>query len=393
MKKHITALSAAVLLLASVFAGCASVDGEPANKTSGDIFASVPTSVSNAALPPAEVSSTPGEEVKDFPTKAKIYKQKKMLFIEEQLTSLFLDTPQKVDTGYDHYIRYESDTEIGILTDGDYLNVYTPASKTYDMVYESGFLEFNGNEGYEDGTHDFATREEILEQVKDLLWDTFGIPREELYVREFYAVKKETVELYKEEVFKEANAPVTSSNALQHDKWADVVEELKTISGKDYYYLNLGFYIDGNPYYSGGGFFYGHDDFTSSIMSYRADIIYTEDGIEKITLGNITETDISGAQEVDIISPDEAKALIQQKYDSIIFDGEIDIYDMQFVYLPIPQNNLGEIRLNFEARPYYAFYCWRTENYNGEQITYYNDIIYFDAVTGKEFATERINIG
>lgn len=387
MKKHITALSAAVLLLASVLTGCASVDGEPANKTSGDIFASVPSTVSNVTSTTGEVSSTPGEEVKDFPTKAKIYKQKRKQFSEEQLISLFSETPKKVETGFDEQIEYETETETGYIDDGVSLGFYTPAGLRYSMICDYGFLEENGIEGYEDGTHDFATREEILEKIEDLM-DTFGIPREDWYALEFYAVKKETVDLYKEAVFKEANEPATSSNEAAHS-WVQVIaENLKNTPSKDYYYISLGFYIDGNPYYSGKTFGYSND-LSVEILGYTADIVYTEDGIEDIMLVNIYETDISGAQEADVISPDEAKALIRQKYDGIILDGETDIYDMQFVYLPIPQNVLGEVFLNFEARPHYAFFCWRTENHNGEQTTY-NEIIYFDAVTGKEFATETI---
>lgn len=393
-KKRILVVSVVVLLIAASLCGCADVDGNVTStnlgnnsgQTSGLGSASTGES-SNVSISDGKLGETP-EEISSFPTKGKIYKQKRKQFSEEQLISFFSDVPQKIDTGFEYYIRYESDIEIGFITDGNYFRFYTPAGSTYGSICASSFLEENNIEGCEDGMHDFSTREEILEQVKDLLWRKWGIPQEDWYAREFYAVKKETVESYKEAVFQQADEPVTSSNEYEQDKWAALAEKLKTIPSKDYYYISLGFIIDGNPYYSGEGFYYGQDE-SAVIMSYIADIVYTEKGIESITLSNVNETDTSGAQEVDIISPDEAKALIQQKYDSIIFDGEIDIYDMQFVYLPIPQNDLGEYHSNFEVRPFYAFYCRLTENYNGDTITT-SQITYFDAVTGKEFASERI---
>ena len=394
MKRKLLAVSVAVLLIATSLCGCADVDGNVTSsnlennlgQTSGLASAPIEES-SNVTIPNGGTGQT-SDGISSIPTKGKIYKQKRKQFSEEQLISLFSDTPQKVERGYDNEIYYETDTEMGYIDNGSNFGFYTPAGSTYGSICASSFLELNGVEGYEDGAHDFATREEILAQVKDLLWDKFGIPQEDWYTREFYAVKKETVESYKEAVFQQANVPVTSSNEYEQDKWAALAEELKNIPGKDYYYISLGFNIDGNPYYSGGGFYYGQEE-SSLIMGYIADFVYTENGIENIVLVNINETDMLSAQEADVISPDEAKVLIQQKYDSIIFDGEIDIYDMQFVYLPIPQNDLGEYHLNFEARPFYAFYCKLTENYNGEQITS-NEISYFDAVTGKEFGSEPI---
>ena len=175
MRKHTTTLSAAVLLLVSVLTACANVDGETANKSSGNVLASVSASVSDVTSPPAEVSSTPGEEIKDIPTKGKIYKQKRKQFSEEQLISFFSDTPKKIDTGSEFYIRYESDTEIGFITDGNYFRFYTPAGSTYGSICASSFLEENGIEGYEDETLGFSTREEILEQLKDLLWNKWGV--------------------------------------------------------------------------------------------------------------------------------------------------------------------------------------------------------------------------
>ena len=81
-----------------------------------------------------------------------------------------------------------------------------------------------------------------------------------------------------------------------------------------------------------------------------------------------------------------------KKYDDIIFDGEVEVRNIELVYMPIPQNDLGEIADRFETRPFYAFYCTITEERGGKTVSE-KIISYFDAVTGDEFATEQIMLG
>ena len=387
-KNRFLATVISVFLIGCLSCGCADVEGISKNhsaieQTSGLVSNSIDDFI-NSTISDGGMSVS-FEENNNIPTKCKIYKQKAKQFNEKQLLELFSGEPQKVTTVTEDEIKYITSTEMGFISEGTYLSYSTlDGARYYGMCVSS----FDGVDGYKDGTLDFSTRDEVLDQVGTIMQSNFGIMQSEWYVDKFYAVKKETVDLYKEMVYQQANEDVTSSNEFEQAKWRELAEALEEIRSEDYYYISLNFKIDNIPVYPGDGFFY-NTDITSLILGNIADVVYTKNGVESIAIGYLNETDVSSAEELDIISSDEAKYLIQQKYDDIIFDGEIEIYDMQFVYLPIPKNNLGDYFINFETRPFYAFYCKQVESNNGEMITS-NFISYFDAVTGKEFGVEQI---
>lgn len=387
MKKNniFLAEAAAVIFMTASLCGCADVDGEKSpvsEQTADSTGESSNVSISNGKI------SVSFEETSTAPANCKIYKQKRKKFSEEQLLSFFSGSPEKVDSNSKNDIKYETDTEMGFISEGEYFMYSTLAGSKYQAICDSSFLEYNNVDGYTNGTLDFATRDEVLNKVKAILRDKFGIAEKDCFSDKFYAVKKENVDFYKESINEESNKPVTSENEREMAKLKEQAENLKKIPSEDYYYISMGFKIDDIPLYPGWGFQYGTAD-SDMIMGYKAAVVYTKNGIEFITIYNLNETNLSSAEDVNIISSDEAWALIRQKFDGIIMDGEIEIYDMQFVYLPIPQNNLDDYFTNFEARPFYAFYWKQTKNYSGEIITS-NFISYFDAVTGTEFATEPI---
>lgn len=385
MKKNRFLVGAVAALIFSVsLCGCANVDGEVSTAVSqqtSEMISSLTDGSFDEFFSGGETSGAVGDN-SAFPTKCKIYKQTRKQFSEEQLLSFFRSTPQKGENYVGDTIHYENDVEVGYITNG-MLRYSTLAGGKYGSICNSSFFEDNNIEGYADETLDFASRDETFEKVSAVLEEKFGIPQRECFAEKFYAVKKENVDLYKESLFEEANKPETSSNELELAKLKEQAEKLRKIPSEDYYYISLGFKLDGIPYYDGNGFCFGLDD-SSVILNYTAYVVYTKNGIESIYLINENETEVSSAEETDIIAPDEAQALIRKKYDGIILDGDVKIYDMQFIYLPIPQNDLGNYFTNFELRPFYAFYCRETGNSKGEYISY------IDAVTGSEFGTEPI---
>lgn len=385
--KLLTSVVLAVGIAVSL-CGCADVNGGGTAITSGtnsnQTFESYPTETNTSSTSSKVIGET-SEETGSFPTKCKIYKQTMKLFTEEQLLSLFFGTPEKVETHSEGHIEYKTDTESGFVDDEGYLHFATPAGNKFDTICEMNFLAENNIEGYENEELDFATRDEVLEQVKTLTRDKFGLAPEDLYVKRFYAVKKETFELYKQMVFQEADKPATSGNTYEHKKLNEEAAALKEITGDDYYFISLDFKMDNIPTYSGGAFYYAPNS-SNAIIGSKCIIVFTKNGIEYVAMNNIRDTDKASAEEADIISPDEARALMQQKIDSVIWDGEIEGYDMRLAYLPIPQNDLGEYFTNFETRPYYAFYYSMPEKVN-DSVIYSNAITYFDAVTGAELGT------
>ncbi len=388
-----TKLSAAIItvLTAVSLCGCANVDGEKPTAPSSEVSQQTSEMISSLTdgsfdelFYGGETSGATGDN-SAFPTKCKIYKQTMKLFTEEQLISLFSETPERTEDGYGH-IFFKTDREDGLMDGEGYLRFATPAGNKFETICATDFLKENNIEGYEDEELEFATRAEVLEQLKTLLRDNFGVAPEDWYVQEFYGVKKETVDLYKEELLKEANEPVTSDNVYEHEKVNEWAKAWKTISGDDYYFISLGIKIDDIPTYSGGLFFYGPND-GSAISANMSKFVFTKNGIEYAVFNYMRETDKASAEEADIISPDEARALMRQKIDSVIWDGEIEIYDMKMVYLPIPQNDLEDVNTNFDTRPFYAFYYSMPEKVDDKVI--FSDVVtYFDAVTGEELGTE-----
>ena len=385
MRKNRFLVGAVAALIFSVsLCGCADVDGEVSTAVSqqtSEMISSLTDGSFDELFSVGETSSVVGDN-SSFPTKCKIYKQTRKQFSEEQLLSLFRSTPQKGENYVGDTIHYENDVEVGYITNG-MLRYSTLAGGKYGSICNSSFFEDNNIEGYADGTLDFASRDETFEKVSAVLKEKFGIAQEECFAEKFYAVKKENFELYKESIIEEANKPETSSNEFELAKLRVQAEKLRNIPSEDYYYISLGFKLDGIPYYDGNGFYFGQDE-GSVILNNNAYVVYTKNGIEAIYLINVTETDVSSGTETELIGVDAAWEIIQGKYNGIILDGEVKIYDMQFVYLPIPQNDLGNYFTNFELRPFYAFYCMETGNNEGEYISY------IDAVTGSEFGTVPI---
>lgn len=386
-KRFFIGAVAALTFLVSL-CGCANVDGEVSTAPSSavsqqttEMISSITDGSLDELFSGGETSGAVGDN-SVFPTKCKIYKQTKKQFSEEQLLSFFRSTPQKGENYVGDIIHYENDAEVGYITDGMF-RYSTLAGGKYGSICNSSFLEYNNIEGYADGTLDFASRDEALEQVGAVLEEKFGIKRENWFGEKIYAVKKENVDFYKQSIFEEANQPETSANELELAKLKEQAEKLKTIPSEDYYYISLGFKLDDIPYYNGKGFFFGQDG-GSIILNYTVYVVVTPNGIEAICLINVNETDVSSGTETELIGADAAWEIIREKYDGIILDSDVKIYDMQFVYLPIPQNDLENYFTNFELRPFYAFYCKETGNNESEYISY------IDAVTGSELGTAPI---
>lgn len=331
------------------------------------------------------VGEMTSDGMNSFPEKCKIYKQTSIKFTEEQLLLLFPETAEKAEDNNGR-ISYRTATEKGVVDNEGTLLYYTLAGDKFDTICATDYFEDIRNADYEEGELDFATREETLKQVEILTWDLLGLSPNDWYTEKFYAVKKEVFEKYKQAIIEEAASPETKKSEYLTETLNAEVEVLNKITGEDYYFLSIGFKLDEIKTYPGGIFYYAPGN-SNAVIGSMCTIVFTENGVEYAYFGNIRDTETAGAEDVDIISPDEAKVLMQKKIDSVIWQGEVEIYYMQLMYLPIPQNNLGEYFTNFETRPYYAFYYKVPEKFE-DTIIISNQITYFDAVTGEELGTE-----
>lgn len=390
-----TLIAGTILLVATLLSGCS---GEMTSSSLVDSEYNS-SSLSNVTSNSSTVSISDGEirttidESKSFPSKAKIYNQKRKNFSDEQLLALFDGEPQKKNSGNPDYIVYETNEQNGFLYDEKNLTFYTKAGDLYDSVYTD--LSNAGDYTYLNDTSDlnFAPRDEALEQIRKKLQNDFEIAPNEWEPMEFFAVTKDGVDHYKKMIEVTANASITENeSSIDFDERAKAKErfdEIRQIPSEDFYYIKLKFKIDDIPVFWNGVFNYGANA-GYTISGPEGYLVYTKSGIEYIALYFLNETDNSAGvpEESELIGVDKAKELLLQKYNDIIFDGEIAIYDVDLVYMPMPQNNLGNYYENFETRPFYVFYGKQTQIANDKVYTF-NFTAYYDAVTGKDLGVQQ----
>ncbi len=360
--------------------GCADVDGSSSSVLKQDEQSSGNGSSVESV---ADDVSEKVVEKQEYPTKCKIYRQTAKNFTEEQLLSFFSETPERTYYSESKTAVYTAETELGNVGENS-LNFLTDTGSLCMMAYGAVY-----GEGIEEKTQnfDFASRDEIfgkaVEKLKEL-----GVSEGDWYINKLYAVSADDLEKFKEEQIKSVKNNPYNLNESELQKEIEAAERIAKRKSKDFYYIQLRPEFDKIPTYTGSTVCYGNGDYF--VVPASCEICYSEDGIESFSVSNIAETQTF--EEVEIIPFDKAKALILKKYDDIIFDGEVAVNSIELVYMPIPQNDLGEISSRFEARPFFAFYCTITEERGGNTISE-NITTYFDAVTGDEFATEQIMLG
>ena len=379
MKNRIFAAIFALCTAASL-CGCADVDGNNSSVLKQDEQSS--GNVLSGESAADDVSDNVGEK-QEYPTKCKIYRQTAVNFTEEQLLSFFSETPERTYYSESNTAVYTAETELG-NTSGTSLNFLTDTGSLCMMAYGAVY-----GEGIEEKTQnfDFASRDEIFGKAVEKLKD-FGVSEVDWYINKLFAVSAGDLEKFKEKEINSAKENPFHLNESELQKEIEAAERIAKRKSKDFYYIELRPEFDKIHTYSGYTVCYGNGDYF--VVPASCVMCYSEDGIESFSVNNIAETQTS--EDVVIIPFDKAKELILKKYDDIIFDGEVEVNNIELVYMPIPQNNLGQIADKFETRPFYAFYCTITEERDGKTISE-NITTYFDAVTGDEFATEQIMLG
>lgn len=385
MNKKTIFTSVITLSLVIAFSGCANVDGEPTLKSSSNTSI-MPSEISNSFVDSslAEDENSLHNNQVEYPMKCKVYNQTTKIFTEEQLLSFFSEKPTRSYNDITNTAIYESETERGNtrLTN---LNFSTDAGVLCMMAYGETY-----GEGIytNDDELDNVSREATLEKVKNLMME-FGFSPEDWFVSRLYSINANLLNSFKEKTYKSLTESLDenpySLDESEIEEQINQAERIQSRPSKDFYYIDIRFKIDEIPVYPEGTLYRGEG---YSVSPSSCQICFSKDGIEYISISNVHVT--KSSEEVKLMEFDEARELISKKYNEIIFEGEVEVNDMELVYIPIPQNGLDDYGQIYETYPFYAFRCKITEVYNGENLVT-NNITYFDAVTGKEFATEQLS--
>lgn len=401
MKKQgsLFALTAAVLAVS--LCGCGNVDGAVSPANSGGAAALTSEIVSGLTDSSSDLPGISGSAIvvnsdigsnTEFPGKCKIYKASSVKFTDEQLFDFFnarpeCGTPQKSQYYTDEYHRYEADGCLGYINCDDCFLFQTDTGSFYDSVHY--FLAQLDNPGKKYmstyGDLDFASRDEALKAVQTELSERFGIMPDEWWAFEFDAVKKEGVEEFKKQAYRNAYEPEKVYEGDDREKEKQQYERIKDLDTDDYYYFNIKYKADNIPIFQGGLLDFGEIGTGRVVCGTMSYLVYGRNGIEYILISPAYKVGAS-SEYTELIPADRARGLLQKKYDDLITDKQIEVLDMNLSYLPIPQNTLGEYGKNFELRPYYGFCANETEVYEGKTYSY-KTFTYFDAVTGEELAS------
>lgn len=410
MKKHCSLFAVLTAALTVSVCGCGNVDGISSSASSGSIAEQTASLMSGltesssdlSGLTSSAVNSEVGSST-EFPSKCKIYKQTSVQFTDEQLFDWFdrfpeCGEPQKSEYYSGEYHRYEADGCEGYINDGDCFAFWTNAGNFYSSYYSSvsSQPENDPDRVYmsADGELDFASRDEVLKKIQTELEESFGIMPGEWWALEFSAVKKEGLEAYKQGAYESAyentddtDDPDNPGAAVLREKEKEYYENIKDQPARDFYHIEIRYKVDDIPIFYGGFLNIDGTRLGRSVSGTISSVIYTERGIEDIVISPAYETDFSDYTEAELLPAEQARGLLQKKYEDIISDSVPKVDDMKLMYLPIPQNDLGEYGTSYELRPYYVLYSTETEVYEGETFVYRVET-YFDAVTGDELASQ-----
>lgn len=410
MKKQNSLFAVLTAALTVSVCGCGNVDGISPPASSGSIAEQTSSLMSGltesssdlSGLTSSAVNSEVGSST-EFPNKCKIYKQTSVQFTDEQLFDWFdrfpeCGEPQKSEYYSGEYHRYEADGCEGYISDGNCFSFWTKAGNFYDSYYSSvSSRPYNDPDRVymsADGELDFASRDEVLQNLRTELAESFGIMPEEWWALEFSAVKKEGLEAYKQSAYESAYGNTDDTDdtdnpgtAVRREKEKEYYERIKDQPARDFYHIEIRYKVDDIPIFYGGILDIDKNLMGRAVFSTISSIVYTERGIEDIVISPAYETDFSDYTEAELLPAEQARGLLQKKYEDIISDSVPEVDDMKLIYLPIPQNDLGEYSKRYELRPHYVLYSTETEVFEGETIVYQVET-YFDAVTGIELASQ-----
>jgi len=298
-----------------------------------------------------------------FPAKAYSYKAQNKQFGESQMIPLFLNTPEKHTEGT--RINFELGNQHGII-DNNFFFYYTDSGTRYDDAAAFLIRDYYAKKNYLNAASefDFKSRGEAMNDINKTL-TSMGFDTDKLSAVNYYGISKEAVEYYNKN--EEESIKNTDTDSVNPD---------------DFYYLELCVKADNLPIYSGGVLYFGSNP-DDSLSGTRFKIIYTEKGIEFMSVMFFYEATEKASGDSALIGFDAAQKLLREKYEEIFFESFINVNGVELIYLPFPQNTIDSRYVDFILTPYYVFYAEETVKTDGESVVMPFTVC-FNAYDGKE---------
>lgn len=359
------AVTIIAVILSAAFGGCGNLGAETEREAGG-------------IIPFPENITLSFDKTKVFPESCNIYTAVTKSFSEEDFKGLFVGTPVKKTELKRFTLELDNQHGYGLKNT---MGFYTDDGNQFDNAVS--FFTENPDNLYMDDISElsFEGRHESFLRVCDFL-NGIGIPSEKIIIKSFYSVKKAGYDFFKQSLSDSA----LNTYGEDKEKAQRRADKAGKTESADFYYLELEFKIDDIPVISDRLSMYG-ENMDDSIFGSGCSAVYTDKGIEFFNLHHFYEP-MGEGQAAEILSFEAAQQLAAKKYDEIFFDGEIEIYDVKLIYVPIPQNDFEQMNSEFLLEPCYVFYCSQQEY--DEEGAYTSDFsLFFDAVTGKELGTVR----
>ncbi len=245
------------------------------------------------------------------------------------------------------YILWEGNDGSYLAGMGDMINFSSgkmPDVKPY-LFLETSAAEYNGDAFLSGKKLDFATEQESFTLVRGLL-DKLGVSISENYL--CYTIDHDT--LRKEaEIYRSALVQNMQETGIKNENGTDMTEDdiLAHMPDPNYtveddcYYFKLFASAEGYPVTQIENGIFANGGLTPGSV---ANAIVSQDGVVHLYLYDLYESS-EVMQEGAGLNLDDAIAALDEKYNSIILDGDYEVQEIAFEYVPVSQGDVLSVEL------------------------------------------------
>ena len=290
---------------------------------------------------------------------------------EELIGSEYTETHQEIkDTRFSDgsYVLLEKGDGAFLACSEEAITFFTPkADKILTCFVPEYSSEYNGDSFLTDREFSFGTKEECFHQLQDLL-DLAGVSVSNAYL--CFIVDHETLS----ELVQESNEKLIN-NGIQ-------IQDFTFSEEDDCYFYKLFVCIDDIPMTRlENGIFENGGLTPGSVI----DAIVSKDGISYLNISSIYEP-VSPETILSGLGAEDAIARLDEKYNSIILDGEYEVFEQALEYVPISEKDKVHVKLVPAWRFAIKHLLQIVDKSDPSQFTFITQYEYvlFDALSGEE---------